>query len=284
LNGAASSGNVADLGANDMDLFRELFVGPSHLGQVLSLLQLALTIWMAIDAYQRGVETFWYWVILFFQPIGAWIYFFAIKFRTLRLPRMRPALSGERKLSLDELRYHVERTPTVGNRFALAERLMDKGAHAEAIPHLEAILAIEPDYCAALHALAGCRLATGAAQQAVGSLEKLIHRDPRWANYRAWRTLIDAHLARGQPADALVACRELAKRLPTLENKCLLAEQLLDNGRPAEAVQLLDEALEDHRYAPWSARWRNWRWAREARRLRADGEQGEETKEDIEAK
>ncbi len=52
MNGAASSGNVADLGANDMDLFRELFVGPSHLGQVLSLLQLALTIWMAIDAYQ----------------------------------------------------------------------------------------------------------------------------------------------------------------------------------------------------------------------------------------
>src|SRR5205085_12567545 len=101
-------------------------------------------------------------------------------------------------------------------------------------------LAIEPDYCAGLYALAVCRLATGAAEQAVAPLEKLIHRDSRWANYRAWPTLVDVQLARGRPADALAACRGLEKRLPTLENKCLLAEHLLDNGIPSEAVQLLD--------------------------------------------
>jgi hypothetical protein len=266
-----------------MHLIRDLFVGAPHVAQVLSLLQLAFTVWMVLDAYKRRVEPFWYWVVLLFQPIGAWVYFFAVKFRTLRLPRTRLASFRGRKLSLDELRYRVERTPTLANRLALAQRLIDKGAHAEAIPHLEAVLAVEPDYCVALHALAECRLATGAAVEAVSPLEKLIRRDPRWEDYRAWRTLIDVHRTCSQPADALTASRELAKRQPNLENKCLLAEHLLDNGRPAEAVPLLDEALEDHRYTTWGARWRNRYWARAARRLLSEAEAGEKSQEDREA-
>jgi hypothetical protein len=266
-----------------MHIFRELFVDAPHGAQVLSLLQLAFTVWMLVDAYHRRVESFWYWVIFFLQPVGAWVYFFAVKFRTLRVSGWRPALSGERKRSLDELRYCVERAPTVANRFALAERLMEKGSPGEAIPLLEAVLAIEPDYCAVLHALAGCRLATNDPEQAVLPLEKLLHRDPCWGNYRAWRTLIDVHLARGQAAEALAACREFVKRLPTLENKCLLAEHLLNNERPSEAVQLLEEALEDHHYAPWGARWHNRRWARDARWLLAEAEKGETRKENLKA-
>ena len=260
-----------------MHIFQELFVDAPLVMQVLGLLQLAFTVWMAVDAFQRHVEMIWYWVILFFQPIGAWVYFFAIKYRTLRFSAMRPAGSWERKLSLDELRYRVETTPTLAHRFALAERLMEKGSYAEAIPLLEAVLAIEPEYCAALHVFAECRLATGDPDQARVALEKLIRRDHRWSNYRAWRTLIDVHGALARPAEALAACRELDKRLPTLENKCLLAEHLLHNGIASEAVQVLDQALKDHHYAPWSIRWRNRRWAREARRLRAEAEKGGKT-------
>jgi hypothetical protein len=194
---------------------------------------------MMVDAYQRSAEMFWYWVILFFQPLGAWVYFFAVKVRSLRLASRRSAISWQRRPSLDELRYRVERAPTLANRFALAERLMEKKAYTEAIPHLEAVLAIEPDYCVALHSLAACLLATGAAEQAIAPLEKLIHRDDRWANCRAWRTLIDVH---------------------------------------HEVVPLLDQALEDHHYAPWSIRWRNWRWAREGRRLLAEAERDEKMK------
>jgi hypothetical protein len=267
-----------------MHVFWELFAGAPHLAQALGLLQMAFTVWMMVDAYQRGAETIWYWVILFFQPIGAWAYFFAIKLRTLRRPGIRSGVSWQRRPSLDELRYRADRTPTLANRFALAERLMEKGAYAEAVPHLEAVLAIEPDYCAALHALAACRLATGDAEQAVAPLEQLLHRDDRWANYRAWRTLIDVHLARGKPADALAACREFSKRQQTLESKCLLAEHLLANGRPAEAGPLLDQALEDHDYAPWSIRWRNWRWAREARQLLAEAERAEQLQAEKEGK
>jgi hypothetical protein len=262
-----------------MHIFTELFSEAPLVAQVLTLLQLAFTVWMMVDAYHRRVESFWYWIIFFFQPIGTWVYFFTFKFRTFRFSGIRPAVSWERKLSLDELRYSVERVPTVANRFALAERLMEMKAHAEAIPLLEAVLVIEPDYCPVLHALAECRLATNAAEQALAPLEKLNQREPRWSNYLAWRTLVDVHLARGRPADALTACREFTKRSPTLENKCLLAEHLLDNKMPSEAVRVLDEALEEHHFAPWSARRRNGSWARVARRLRAEAEKEEKTKE-----
>jgi hypothetical protein len=258
-----------------MHLFWQLFSDSPLVLQALYLLQLAFMIWMAVDAYHRGGEQYWVWIIIVFQPLGPWIYFFAVKLRSMRLPRLasRDAISREdRKLSLDELRYRVERAPTVANRLALAHRLMDKDMHEDAIVHVEAILQVEPGYCQALHALAECRLATGEPTHAVHALEKLIQRDRRWSHYRAWRTLIDAHLARREPADALQACRELEKQVPTLENKCLLAEHLLDNHLKKEAVELLDRALEDHHYASWGVRLRNWRWARTARKLLAEAE------------
>jgi hypothetical protein len=262
-----------------MAILEGLFIGGSHLTQVLSLLQLAFTIWMIVDAYHRGVETYWYWLILFFQPIGSWAYFFAVKFRTLRWPGRSLNRSGGRNYSLDQLRYLVERAPTVANRIAYAERLMEKGKHADAIPLLEAVLAVEPDYAPALHTLAECRLAADDPEHAVAPLEKLLRRDPCWADYRAWRTLLEVHRARGKPADALATCREFVKRLPTLENKCRLAEHLLDDGRASEVVQLLDDALEEQRFAPWSARWRNWRWNRKANRLLFEAEKADQMKE-----
>lgn len=252
-----------------MHLFFDLLSDASLGTKIWSLLQLAFTIWMAVDAYHRRVDFFWYWVILLFQPIGPWIYFFAIKLPTLRLGGFRSGPPRQRKLSIDELTYRVERAPTVANRLALAERLMDHGAHAQAIPYLEAILAIESDYGIALHSLAECRLATGAADDAAGLLDRLIRKDYRWSNYRAWSTLISVHEARGQPAEALQTCREFEKRLPTLENKCLLAKHLVANGSAAEAAALLDRALEDLHYAPFRDRLHNYRWAREARRIRA---------------
>lgn len=256
-----------------MNIFWHFFGDAPLAVQALGLLQLAFTVWMLADAYQRRVEYFWYWAIFVFQPLGPWIYFFVIKFRTMRLFRTRGLSLPEPKLSLDELRYRVGRSPTVANRLALAERLMDKKLHQDAIPLLEAILLVEPNYCPALHALGECRLATGAADAAVAPLTKLIEREPRWSGYRARRTLIEVHRARGQAADVLKACRDLEKVSPTLENKCLLAEQLIETGLGTEAGQVLDRALEDYSYLPWTKRWQHRRWAREARQLLETAEQ-----------
>src|SRR5438105_3280483 len=50
----------------------------------LYLLQAAMTIWMLTDANKRGVDRSWFWIILAFQPFGAWAYFFIYKAKDIQ--------------------------------------------------------------------------------------------------------------------------------------------------------------------------------------------------------
>jgi hypothetical protein len=249
-------------------------------GSVLLLLQAGFTIWMLVDCRQRGQDQTWFWVILWFQPLGAWAYFFAVKLNTMRRFHTFHA-SGtnswlstlfQRRASLEELRYQAERAPTLASRLALAERLIEKKEYSEAIPLLEAALKSEPGYSQLGYSLALCHLRLGKPEQAIPFLQDVIRRDPRWHDYEALRLLIEAQTAQGETIGALESCRELARYVPTLENHCLLAEHLIGAGQAKEARLLLDNSLRDNDFAPSSVRWRNRRWANEARRLLKDTE------------
>jgi hypothetical protein len=237
-----------------------------HYPQALYLLQGAFTVWMLVDAFRRS-EGFWPWVILFVPVLGAWGYFFAVKVpgwtggRSWSLPAFR------RGPSLDELRFRAEQSPTLANHLDLAERLAERHEHAEAVPHLEEVLAREPEHCRAQFLLATCHAGQGQLDKALPCLEKIIARERYWSNYAAWYALIDFRGEAGDAAGAAAACRELARLAPTLRHQCLLAERLLDAGQPGEARQVLDGALREHQYAPGNVRWRNWRWASQARRI-----------------
>ena len=252
-----------------MHIFYELF-GPY--GQLAALAQGALTIWMLVDHNRRGGVSMWFWIILFFQPLGAWAYFVAVKLPTMRGSSRLDAggkLAGlfQPKASLDELRYRAEHIPTLANRLALAQRLIEKKLFEEAIPPLEASLKSEPDHGQILYSLALCHARLGRPDMALPLLEKLLARDPRWSNYIAWYLLIDTRQAKGDAAGTLEACRELVRLTPTLQHNCLLAQHLLDQGQNDEARGLLERSLRDHTFAPGPIRRRNRRWANEARRL-----------------
>ncbi len=245
-------------------------------GSTIALLLGLFTLWMLIDAYNSHVENYWYFVILFLFPLGAVLYFLAVKMRAgswlARPPRAAPLF--DRRMSLDELRHRVQRSPTVANRLHLADRLMDKKEFAEAVPHLEGILAVEPHYCQALYSLAECRLGMEQTDQAIELLKRLLDKEPRWSNYKAWQTLVEAYESKSEPALALDACRKLERYMPTLQTKCLLAEHLLANRLNAEAVKLLDDALEDHRFASFGKKLRDWSWSRRATALLREAETG----------
>src|SRR5262249_51384791 len=160
--------------------------------------------------------------IFFFQPVGTWVYFFAVKMRGFRWsPGSVSSWLPERKMSLEELRYHVQQAPTTANRMALSERLMQRCEHEQAIPLLEAVVAFEPTYGIALYCLAECRLECDEPAQAADLLQKLIAKDPRWSDYRAWRLLVEAYRAQKLQEQAVEASRQYAKYKPTLEVKCL---------------------------------------------------------------
>jgi hypothetical protein len=236
-----------------------------YLYQLVSLAQTAFMVWMLVDAYRRGVEWYWFCIILFVPGVGAWVYFFVMKFGDY--PGLRDWSFLQRRPKLEELRYRAEQTPTLTNRLALAERLVELRDHEEAVPHLEAVLNQEPELSPARYLLAQCRAAMGQPDQAIPLLEKLIARDRTWSNYAAWHLLIRLQAESGDAEKALASCRDLARLAPTLQHQCLLAEQLADQGHSEEARQLLERSLEEHQYAPGFIRRRNRRWASQARRL-----------------
>ncbi len=225
----------------------------------------AFTLWMLVDAYRRPAEGFWFWVILFAPVLGPLAYFVAVKMGDY--PALREFTLFQRRPGLDELRYRAEHTPTLSNRLALAERLVERGEHAEAVPHLEAVLGQEPGLAPALYALAVCHVGEGQPDKAIPVLGKILERERGWSNYAAWYLLIRAHEEAGEGEKGLAVCRDLARLAPTLRHQCLLAEKLLDAGQTDEARELLERSLEDHQFAPGFIRRRNRRWASRARQL-----------------
>ena len=234
----------------------------------LLVAQSIFTICMLADAYRRRVEWFWYLLILAAQPIGAWAYFAIVVLGSMRNPlRSRRDWTWKRRASLAELRYRAERSPTVVNHFTLAEFLMEKRQFDAALPHLRAAIDLDPEYCPAQYALAVCHHQRGESAAAVQPLEKIIARDRKWSNYRAWRLLIEVRTSQEDSAGALAACRELTKMMPTFQYKCRLAELLVTNGHNEEAAKLMEQSLEDYRFEPFGVRLRDRRWAKQAHQL-----------------
>jgi hypothetical protein len=243
------------------------FLEESSLLSVLSLLQLGFMVWMLVDCQRRRVEQTWFWIILWVPVLGAWVYFFNFKARELRGVGALHLWPFHSRPSLKELRYRAEQSPTLANHVNLADRLIEQGSYAEAIPHLEAALKREPDYCQALYGLALCHAKLQEPAKALPLLEKVLARDRRWSNYQAWYLLRDVRLAAGNAEGALTTCQELFQLAPTLQHRCLLAEQLLQLKRTAEAGEILQKGLDEYAFAHWASRRRNRPWASEARRL-----------------
>ncbi len=155
---------------------------------------------MLVDVHRRGAEGYWFWVILFLQPVGPWAYFFAVRLGDLRgLPDW---LAWKRRPALAELRYRAEHMPTLASRLALAERLVEERQYQEALPYLTAVLKQEPELCPALFALAVCHAEDGRPEQAIPLLQQVIARERMWSNYAAWYRLIEVRAALGNGAGA----------------------------------------------------------------------------------
>ena len=233
----------------------------------LFLLQGALTIWMLVDASRRRVEYYWFWLILCLQPFGAWAYFIAYKAGDLKGGTGWVAGLFHRPPSLDELRHRAEQTPTVASRLDLAERLVETNEYAEAVPHLEAVLAREPEHNRALFLLAQARRGLGQSAEAIPLLRSVVARQPGWREYAAWYLLVECCRESDDRAGAIAACRQLARMLPGLEHACLLADELLTAGESVEARKVVEQALGEYQYATGHSRRRDRKWVGRAKQL-----------------
>src|SRR6266446_3391491 len=145
----------------------------------LAVIQALFTLWMLVDLFRTGGDQKWYWIILI-VPMLAPVAYFIIEL----LPRWRGSGMDigswfHRPAALEELRFRAEQSPTLATHLALAQRLIQLEAFADAVPHLEAAAKREPDHGQVLYSMALCRLRLGQPDDAYPLLSRLIQRDPR---------------------------------------------------------------------------------------------------------
>ena len=213
---------------------------------VLSLAGSGFTIWMAVEAIRRGQAGSWLWIIMFFGPVGAAVYFFseysswpgrrfAFERRKVTAQELRHAEVEVRRLdsapawfhyaSLLRARQDYGRAVEAGRkalerdgrslegRYELGRALLGAGQFREAAETLESVVAADRthDKDEALYALAQARMAAGDAEVARPLLAELESRSSRPA------ILYDRAVLEGRLGDRETAARCLRRILDEAE-------------------------------------------------------------------
>ena len=231
----------------------------------LLALQHLFMAWMLVDAFRRGAERHWYWII--FIPFGEWFYFFMVKIHSPEMAWLKNLLHYEKPITLESLRYLYDQTPSLANRLRLAQALHDAGWYDEGAELFSEVLDRQPASREALLGLGLCRAGQGDDKSAVELLERLIEIDKAFEEYQPWLHLTEALWRLDRRADALELLERLVQTSPRLGHSVALAQLQVEAGKPDSARANLWQALEHHNHAPRFAQKNNRAWARRAKKM-----------------
>jgi len=215
--------------------------------QVLFILQTAFSIWMLVDAIKRGAQP-WWWIIIM-VPFGEFVYFFMIKIHDPPFSNIRKWFK-EKPVTLEQLRYEAQTTPSVANKVRLAQGLYDHGDYGEAIEIFEEMLAQDPEDKASLYGLGACRVQQRAFGEAIPRLEQVVDLELSYKDYLPAMELCNAYWQAGRKPSALALLERVARHSRRLEHELDLARCLAQLDRKDAARELLQQALADHEHSP----------------------------------
>ena len=227
---------------------------------ILGFLHIAVAIFFAIHAVRSGRQMYWIMILILAPFLGSLIYFFAEY-----LPEMRHSTVARKSArvvksivdpnrELREARLGFERTPTVDNRSRLAEALLARGDHDEAIEQFQACAS--GPYAKDVkfrRGLARAQLAAGRHAAAVATLEGLMADSPGEASSDASLWLAQA-LTQVDEARALDAFERARRSHDTTETQAAYGIFLAGLGRDAQARPLLEGVLHNARVGTASSR------------------------------
>ena len=233
--------------------------------RALFILQHAFMAWMLIDAYRRGAERRWFWII--FIPFGEWYYFFMVKIHAPEMAWLKQLFQYRKPLTLDSLRYSYEQTPSLANRLRLAQALHDESEYEEGARLFSEVMAKWPDNREALLGLALCHAGRDDDDATVQHLERLIELDRAYDDYQPWLHLTEALWRLDRRDDALRLLERLVATSPRLGHSIALAQLQIEAGLQETARATLWRALEQYRHAPRFDQRNNRTWARRAKKM-----------------
>lgn len=235
--------------------------------RVLVILQSAFSMWMLVDAIQRGARSFWFLVVL--MPFGEWVYFFMVKINDPEFDGIRNFVKKftERKPTLKELRYRFDQAPSFANHLALGQALHDQESYLEAEEMFVKALGLVKDDPEALYGLALCQLGLEDYESGIETLQLLIEVKPNFRDYVAWKDLVQAFRHQGRADEMLETLDQLVTRSSQLEHRVLYAHYLLHIGRREEGRRQLELGLMEYQHAPKFVKKRDKAWVRMAKKM-----------------
>ena len=226
----------------------------------IGFLYLIPAIYFGVHALRTGRNMYWLMILFIFPFLGSLVYFIAEY-----LPEMRHSTVGRKSArvvkslvdpnrELREARLAFDRTPTVDNRSRLAEALLARGDHDEAIEQFQACAS--GPYAQDVkfrRGLARAQLAAGRQAAAVATLEALIADSPRDAGGDATLWLAQA-LTQVDETRALAAFEHASHVHNSTETQAAYGIYLASLGRDAQARPLLEGVLHNARVGTPSSR------------------------------
>ncbi len=230
-------------------------------------LQSAFSLWMLVDAARRGAAYYWYPIIML--PFGELVYFFSVKIHDPEFLWLKMALHRltTRKVTIEQLRFRTENSPSYENQVALAQALHDRKEFAEAAELFEKVLGSYGESSEALFGLAHCQVGMGNHAAAVKTLRALLALEPAYEDYHPWAMLADSLHRAGRLEEALEVTAQLVEKSPRLNHRIYYAHYLRLSEKRAESRRQLEIALMEHQNAPRFLRRRQGSWARQAKQL-----------------
>jgi len=169
-------------------------------------------VWMCMDCIQRKEHFVWIVIMVVLFPVGAVIYYFAVKTKGAKRPNIFPmpsppkAVENEETLHLKELikkhhkAYHYEK---------LGEAYLNQRKYELAIPQFEEAIKKDPEMNEARYGLGKCFHGLGKYEEAAKILEELIAIDKKYDYGNAIFGLAECYRLAGNDARALEAYKEV---------------------------------------------------------------------------
>lgn len=206
------------------------------------------TVWMAVEAVRRGQTQSWLWIILFFGPIGAAVYFFSEV-----MPIRVGGSWGGRKASVEDERRaltDVKRLDSPAAWAAYAGVLRARGQFAKAADAGQQAVRRDPQSIDARYELGLALLGASRPGEAVEHLRAVVAKDRAYPSGDALFALAQAQEGSGDVPGARESLEALATSSGRPEILFRLARVQGLMGDRAAAVRSLRRIIDEAEYVP----------------------------------